>query len=288
MNNESFTLHDYYQMQRNYVRSSKSKRSSAIQCTDGKCSNCNRYVGMKFSISRHKEDNSRHFVVVCGGVPDGVDENRRACPLHIELKVPDKDWTPEVIQQVRESLLSQREDIVHFKNRLQFGLDNEDKVSHEFAEALDDLSRQSVLYDGLVQGHTAALNEKRRQQELVQQQTELHEVVLPAYAQLCLKNRTLAAEYYISDVLPKQRVIQRLRYGEQWIEPRLFHKHESHLLIQHVHPSAVYETGDPETALTVVRGIRGATKRRGLANAATNAATNAAAAPKNTTMRKLK
>jgi hypothetical protein len=290
MNNTAFTLHDYYQMQQNYVRSSKSKRTSAIQCKDGKCSNCNRYVGMKFSVVRPKGSNDRMFTVKCGGVPDAPDEARRACPLNIELRVPDKQWTPELLQEVRTSLLEQREDIVHYKNRMQFGFDQEDKISHEFTEALDDLSRQSVLYDGLMQGLAATLNEGPRRQALIRAQTELYEVVLPAYAQLCQTDRYLAAEYYLSDVLPKQREIQQLRYSDQHMESSMFHKHEYHTLVQHVHPWSAYETGDPETTITVVKGIlRQKTKRVGMppqvAVAAKEAAVNKV--PKNKTVKRV-
>lgn len=280
-------LNEFYQLKQKYEKtyyekyvknivksSNKSKKEKQLEYAKlpkPECVNCKRNVGTIFSINYDSEDIGRHFTIKCGDI-------KEPCPLDIKFFYGHRGTYENEIRSQTIDLNKVKDQIVMEKNNAIFGYNGPDVASEIFNKLTEELKSITDITGFLIEKNIL-VNENPAKKELINKlQDELQKEDMARYKEYIHKfiqeNNVDyckdAVEIYISEMLPRLKEIQRLKYQINYVEynpdTNTFH------LIQQPNSldSLQYEIINNDKIVSSIKGIKYQSSQKTKKNNITN------------------
>ena len=223
--NEFYRLKDKYESSyyekyvKPIVNSRKSKREKRIEYSKlpkHECINCKRNVGTIFNISNNNKKQTRNFSAKCGDLKD-------PCPLDIKITYAMRNTFDNIINKDMTSLEKIKLNIIKEKNNALFF--NKDVVS-AFENFTEELKLETENLGFLIETNLLRNDNPEKHNLLKLENDEFGKGFILPFKQMIQEyletNNELilnqAVTFYINEMIPKLKEIQKLRYDVSFVE----------------------------------------------------------------------
>jgi hypothetical protein len=227
--NEFYKLKDKYEktyyekyvkaIVRSQNKSNKEKKREFARLPKPPCVNCQRNVGTIFSVTYNEDELMRNFVIKCGDIAD-------PCPLNINFNYGDRQTYQDTINLYSEGLDLIKQKMIREKNNIIFGYTSPSMANDIFQILSTELKDNTDFTGFLIEKNILINNNPAKKELLNKLEAELQTTYIIPFKQLINKysqqNNTdfvkEAVQMYVSEIIPKLKEIQQLKYEVNFVE----------------------------------------------------------------------
>ena len=184
-----------------------------------KCVNCNRNVGSIFEVKYNKEAEARIAKAMCG-------DRINPCPLNIEINLGKILNLASEVNEHYDQIVKLKQQVVTVKNDLLFGYVAPDQAVESFNTLKEELEDATKDYELLLISYNNMYEHVREKDELIELEKQIYTHIESIKTMVIDYNKENNTQYitdavtlYISQLMPKIREYQQLKFPVQYTEP---------------------------------------------------------------------
>jgi hypothetical protein len=235
----------------------KEKRVEYSKLPKSECINCKRNVGTIFSIKTNLKEGNKNYIAKCGDLSD-------PCPLDINIIYNLRDTYEEDIKIELKILDEIKLQIIKNKNDALFYEKNKDAILKDFESLTEELKHATEVCGYTIEKNILNTDNPVKRDLLKKTQDEFGKGFLLPFKTMVNDFLTTgndlvlnqAVNFYVSEMIPKLKEIQELKYEVNFIE----YDEEDYVykLIQRKNSLQTLENFvDDDKVVSFVKGLKG-------------------------------